>query len=508
MRFWRFLLFVILALSMAHPAEAQKRKRGFPETPSPEGQALFDLRSGFQRLSTGDTKGAVAFLSRAIESEALPKSAAGSAYFFRGASYREQSKFREALADLEQAARLTPDKGQIPVLAFDVALRMDQPVIAYDKAMIVAKSFPTETSSLDLSALTAVMTSLEKGRRFDDTHKLRAALFEAGYQGSPVGETADYMFKELVSGYLKRDDLVNAIRVSTAITTVDVLISLLIDKRFEELWESIESAMGSSFSKAAARQLNRYQEIVKEVPEDGQAVNMLVDSLRMSGQPFPAIKVGTRMLDDPVAIGRDPEAYFWVMIKTAYAEVESDRAGDALKRLNDLKTYKLDDYPDLVNHHLNRASLLLDLGQFDDAVAAAKLAESRYLSLYGRLWIRTFEACRAANAKDEPALTAALDDLRSKAFDNPSGYGLALLCAGKNNDAEAWYIRRLGDDALREEALRALQVYQVSSYEPPFFAQLQQRLDVLRKKSSIKKAIAKAGRQVKIDLPRGSFASY
>jgi tetratricopeptide (TPR) repeat protein len=508
MRFWTVLVLLLMAISMVQPAAAQKRKRGFPETPSQEGQALFELRSGFARLSTGDTKGAVAFLTRAIESESLPVSAAGSAYFFRGAAYREQSKFRESLADLERAAKLTPDKGQIPVLAFDVALRMDQPVTAYDKAMIVAKNFPTETSSLDLSALSAVMTSLEKGRRFDDTHKLRAALFEAGYQGSPLGETADYMFKDLVASYLKRDDLVNAIRVSTAITTVDVLISVLVDKRFEELWESVESSMGGSFSKAAAKQLMRYQEIVKELPEDGQAVNMLVDSLRMSGQPFPAIKVGTRMLDDPVAIGRDPEAYFWVMIKTAYAEVESDRSGDALKRLNDLKTYKLDDYPDLVNHHLNRASLLLDLGRFDEAVTAAKLAESRYLSLYGRLWIRSFEACRAADAKDEPTLTAALDELRSKAYDNPSGYGLALLCANKLGDAEAWYIRRLADENLREEALRTLQIYQAGTYEPPFFALLQQRLDTLRKKNGIKKAIAKAGRQVKIDLPRGSFAGY
>jgi tetratricopeptide (TPR) repeat protein len=508
MNFWRLFIILLCAASLSTPAEAQRRRRGFPETPSAEGQALFELRSGFQRLSTGDTKGAVAFLTRAIESESLPKHAAGSAYFFRGAAYREQSKFRESLTDLEQAARLTPDKGQIPVLAFDVALRMDQPVTAYDKAMTVAKNFPTDVSSLDLSALLAVITSLEKGRRFDDTHKLRAALFEAGYQGSPLGETADYMFKELVAGYLRRDDLVNAIRVSTAITTVDVLVSVLVDKRFEELWPSVESAMGGNFTQAAARQLNKYQEIVKELPEDGQAVNMLVDSLRMSGQPFPAIKIGTRMLDDPVAIGRDPEAYFWVMIKTAYAEVESDRAADAIKRLNDLKTYKLDDYPDLVNHHLNRASLLLDLGRFDDAVAAAKLAESRYLSLYGRLWIRTFEACRAADAKDVSTLTAALDELRSKAYDNPSGFALALLCAGKQGDAEAWYIRRLGDEALREEALRALQLYRVGNSEPPFFAQIQQRLDSVRKKSAIRRAIGKVGRQLKIDLPRSSFGSY
>jgi tetratricopeptide (TPR) repeat protein len=508
MNFWRILIILLCGLCFATPTEAQKRRRGFPETPSPQGQALFELRSGFQRLSTGDTKGAVAFLSRAIESEALPKQAAGSAYFFRGAAYREQSKFRESLSDLEQAARLTPDKGQIPVLAFDVALRMDQPPTAFDKAMVVAKFFPTEVGSLDLSALLAVMASLEKSRRFEDTHKLRAALFEAEYQGSPIGETADYMFKELVAGYLRRDDLVNAIRVSTAINTVDVIISLLVDKRFEELWPSIESAISGSFTKAASRQLNRYQEIVKELPEDGQAVSALVESLRMSEQPALAIQAGNRMLEDPVSIGRDPEAYFWVLIKTAYAEVEANHAGDATKRLNDLAVYKLDDYPDLVNHHINRASLLLDIGRFDEAVAAARSAESRYLSLYGRLWLRTFEVCRAANAKDEAGLALALDELRSKAYDNPSAYALALLCAGKQGDAEAWYIRRLSDENLRADALRALQIFKTGRNEPTHFSQIQQRLDAIRKKSSIRRAINKVGRQIKIDLPRASFATY
>ena len=504
------LLTLLLVLLMATPAEAQRRKRGFPETPSAEGKALFDLRSGFDRLSTGDTRGAVELLSRAIESEALPPQAAGSAYFFRGAAYREQSKFAESLADLEKAGTLTPEKGQIPVLAFDVALRMDRPQLAYDKALLVASKFPGDISSLDLTAINAVITSLENGRRFDDTQKLRAALFEAGYQGSPAGETADYLFRDLVNGYLKREDLVNAIRVSSAITTVDVLVAMLVDARYQELWPSIETAMGGGFAKAAQRQRQRYSEIVKELPEDGQAVNMLVESLRLTGEAGEAATAGAKLLDDPVALGRDPEAYFWVLVKTAAADVESGNADKGLKRLAELASFRLDDYPDLVNHHLNRAALLLDQGRFDEAVAAAKLADSRYLSRYGKLWIKTFETCALAQTADkkDPTLAAALDALKDGSGDNPSGYALALLCANRMNEAEAWYVRRLGKEEWREVALRALQQYRQGSNEGEYYAALQQRLDLIRRRSAIKKAIARVGRQLAIDLPRNVVAEY
>jgi tetratricopeptide (TPR) repeat protein len=504
------VMVVLLMLTLASPVEAQRRRRGFPETPSAEGRALFDLRSGFQRLSTGDTRGAVALLTRAIESEALPVSAAGSAHFFRGAAYREQSKFSESLDDLEKAGQLTPDKGQVPVLAFDVALRMDRPLLAHEKALLVARKFPADVGSLDLSAINTVIARLDKERKANEAHDLRAALFEAGYQGSPVGETADYLFRDLVDSYLVRNDLVNAIRVSGTITTVDVLVAMLIDARYQELWDSLQGAMGGSFSAAAKRQMARYQEIVRELPEDGQAVNMLVDSLRLTGAPREAVSIGGRLLDDPVAIGRDPEAYFWVLVKTAYAEAESDRPAEAVRRMADLAAFKLDDYPDLVNHHLNRAALLLDLGRFEEAVAAARVAQSRYLSRFGQLWVAAIETCAASQSgrRNDPGVASGLQGLKDGAVDNPSAYSLGLLCANRMNEAEEWYVRRLDTPGWREAALRALQSYNKAPAEGLFFAQIQQRLDMLRRKNSVRRAVSKVGRQLTIDLPRTQFGDY
>lgn len=503
----KILLCLLLLVSITSLANARPKK-GFSDTPSVEGSALFNLRSGYQRLSSGDARGAVELLTRALDSGALPDLARGSALFFRGAAYREQGKFNESLTDLDAAELLTPDKGQIPVLAFDVSLRMDQIAKAYEKALRVAKGFPLEVSGLSLSALTRVITNLDNGKRSGDAHQLRAALFDANYHGNPAGTTADYLYKELVVGYLDRNDIINAIRVAGQINTVDVLLDMSIDARFKEVWEAVLAGAGGSLRAAAERQKNRFEVIVAANPGDNQAVHGLIDAMRFTGQAAKAIPIGDTLLTDPVALGRDPDGYFWVLTATAYAEVETGKTDAAIKRMADLPSYKLDDYPDLITHDINRASLLLDQGRFDEASQAAHKADSRYESIYAKFWVAAIDVCGSAARKDLKSADALLETIRNSGKDNPAALELALLCSNKLPEAEQWYIKRLNDPDMRSDALQALQNFSVGANEGSHFTMVQDRLNQLRKKSSIRKAIAKVGRQLDVDLPRSAFSGY
>jgi tetratricopeptide (TPR) repeat protein len=501
---WR-LAFALMLACLAVPAHAQRAKRGYPATPSTTGQALFDLKTGFQRLSAGDARGAIELLNRAIDSEVLPEGPRGSAYFFRAAALREQGKFREAVADLDEAARLTPDKPQIPVLAFDLSMRMEKLSAAYDYALRVARQFPAETASLDLQSLYRILSS----RRKDDAHALRAALFNAGYRGSPRGVAADEMYRELVTVYLERNDIVNAMRVATGIVSVDVIIDMMIDRRFEEVWAAIGAQTGEGFSSSVKKQLTLYQEIVREQPDDVDAVHHLIDSLRLSSLSPNAVPVGIKLLDDPVALGNDPDSYFWVLTKTAYAEAESGRVPQAAQRMAELQVYKIEDYPELVSQHINRGALLLDQGRFAEASVAARLADTKYLSAYGRLWVRAIDMCSAIGLKQKSeSVQPFLDLLKDGAKTNPSAYAMGLLCANKLSDAENWYIKRLGDADLRSDALQALQNYAKGQNEGLHYAMLQDRLATVRNKSSVKKAVEKTGRQLTISLPRSAIGMY
>jgi tetratricopeptide (TPR) repeat protein len=498
------VILVFAALAIPSPASAAGR-RGYPETPSTAGQALFDLKTGYQRLSAGDARGAIELLNRAIDSDALPEGPRGSAFFFRAAALREQGKFREAITDLDTAANLTPDKAQIPVLAFDLSMRMEKLGAAYDYALKVAQKFPAESASLDLQSLYRILATRKK----DDAHALRTALFNADYRGNPRGVAADEMYRELVTGYLDRNDIVNAIRVAEGIVSVDVLIDMMIDKRFEEVWQAVGAKSGEGFGSALKRQLNLYQELFKEQPDDVDAVHHLIDALRLSGQPARAIPLGKKILDDPVALGNDPDSWFWVMTKTAYAESESNQVDRAVQRVTELKTYKLEDYPELVSHFINRGALLLDQGRFAEASAAARLADTKYLSTYGRMWVRAIDMCAAIGLKQKSdTIQPFLDTLKDNSKVNPSAYSMGLLCANKTADAEQWYIKRLGDTDMRSDALQALQNYAKGPNEGPHYAMLQDRLAQVRTKSSVKKAIEKVGRQLDIALPRSVIGSY
>lgn len=505
----RGLIALSVALTLCSPPlEARPRKKGFTEQSSAEGAALADVRSGSQRLSSGDARGAIEFLTRAIDSGTLPNVARGVALYFRGAAYREVGKFEEALEDLHKAQLAAPDKGQIPLLAFDVALRLDRLDIAYSSALQVAASFPLEVTGLSLDALTRVITGLERARRKEDAHKLRAQLFDANYHGSPAGTTADYLYKELVAGYLDRSDILNAIRVASVISTVDVLLDMMIDARFREVWDAVEQGNGGSLKAAADRQRDRFQNIVIANPGDNQAVHGLIDSWRITGQPASAIGVGEELLKDPVAIGRDPDGYFWVLTKTAYAEVESGQTEAGIRRLAELTNYRLDDYPVLTTHYINRAALLLDQGRFTEAAAAARLAQSRYLSSYGWQWVRAINACAAFGRKEPKVGEIAIAEIKAAAIDNPAAYTLALLCGNKLNDVEQWYVRRLADAELRSDALQALQNFATGPNEGSYFSLIQDRLAQIRKRPAIKLAVSHVGRQLSIDLPRAALSSY
>jgi tetratricopeptide (TPR) repeat protein len=507
---WRATLwmFLGLALALASPAMAQKRK-GFPETPSERGQALFDLRTGFQRLSAGDARGAIELLTRAIDSENLPDGPLGSAYFFRGAALREQGKFREALNDLDQATKLTPDKAQVPVLAFDIAMRMDKLPLAHQNALRIAKTFPNDTASLDLASIFRVVQYLDKVRNKDDAQNLRAALFDAGYHGGVHGAQADALYLPLVSGYLDRNDIVNAVRVTGFLTSVDSLLAMSIDKRYEEVWPTIATSSGANLQMALQKQIENYRAIVKESPDEVSAVHRLVEALRMANQSTEASKIATNTLDDPISLANDPDAYFWVLTKSAYADADSGNAAAGAQKMTEIMPYKLDDYPELVSHHINRGAYLLDQGDFVGASKAARTAESKFLSSYGRMWINAIDFCAAVGLKQKPeTIQPFMDILKDNIRNNPSAYTMALLCADKKNDAEQFYLKRLSDPELRGDALQALQIYAKGQNEGTHFTMLQERLAQIRSKSSTRKAIDKVGRQLTFTMPRGTLGIY
>lgn len=514
----RLVVLALVTLALVAPAHSQSRPRAkFPDRPSAEGQALYDLRMGFQRLSTGDPRGAVELLTRAIDSGVLPAQPLASAYFFRGAAWREQSRFREAMQDLNEAARRAPDKGQIPVLAFDVALRMDQMPVAFTQAMAVASSFPEETKGLSFAAVVRVTEWLAANRRTADEHKLRAALFNANYQGGGPRGSADSFYRDLVDEYLQRSDVVNAVRVASSLTSVDVLLDLLIDRRYEELWEAVQANLGGSLDAAARRQADVWRAAAQADPGDPQLRHTLVEALRLINQPAEAVRAAEPTLRDPLAVGRDASAYFWVLAKTAYAEAEAGRPDAGLARWTELDSFRLDDYPDLVTHLINRAAMQIDLGQFADAKATIAKVDVRYLSVWGRGWLRALEVCSAYGAagakagsgsRPLPEAAAPLAALRDANRANASAYQYALLCANRMDEAEQWMIRRLGDPELRMDALQALQRYARGANESPHFQQMQERLAKLRDRPKVKAALTKVGRVLDVPLPRTVLTAY
>jgi hypothetical protein len=320
---------------------------------------------------------------------------------------------------------------------------------------------------------------------------------------------ADDYYRPLIAGYLERDDVVNAVRVASSVINVDTLIDIMVDIRYKDVWDSVQVEMGGGFAAAAQRQLKSWQAVEGAALTDAESAQGLIDSLRLTGAATQAVRFGEQFLQDPTAVGRGPSGYFWVIMKTAYADVEAGQHARGLQRVAELNGYQLDDYPDLVIQRINQAALALDQNRSADAVRFARSAESRYLSAYGRLWVKAIEACAGVQQNQaKPVLDAALSTLREGRMSNPQAFAYALLCANRLDEAEQWYIRRLGDARLRTDALQALQLYEQAKNEPAFYTQLQERLGKVRDRPAVQKAIARVGRTLTIALPRSVVGGY
>ena len=71
---------------------------------------------------------------------------------------------------------------------------------------------------------------------------------------------------------------------------------------------------------------------------------------------------------------------------------------------------------------------------------------------------------------------------------------IALMCAGKDDEAAALYVRRLGDPVERSNALEEMQEYLDPATHTPILRALGARHAAIRARPEVQAAIARVGR--------------
>jgi hypothetical protein len=159
-----------------------------------------------------------------------------------------------------------------------------------------------------------------------------------------------------------------------------------------------------------------------------------------------------------------------------------------------------------ISQVLNLAHAQLEFGRAEDVLKtlATFNAQNRSKSEYGEMVLRSARAC--ANAASGRREDAAEDLAFAKAHEKtaPGTLTAILICLGKEDEAAASLIRRLGDPVQRPAVLRALSDFdnppvKLSSYPT------KQNWDAIKARADVKAAVARYGGTRRFNVQDAEF---
>jgi hypothetical protein len=238
------------------------------------------------------------------------------------------------------------------------------------------------------------------------------------------------------------------------------LLTMLARRDFEPIWPQLEAHAGENLRKASAGYVSWAATRLADKPEDRDRLSRYAEALAFAGRDDEAIAVAQNWLHRSDGAGELEEGNGWALQVEADAW---DRRGDvarADKIFDDLALLPADKHPWVVNFVINRQGRLLELGRWEEALAAGAIARTvagEYGSPYARAAVASIFGCAHYKLGHIAEGQRELDFLVAHADDYPSGSLLVLQCAGRDDEAAAVAKQLLDQPSKRDGLLLEFQ---------------------------------------------------
>jgi beta-barrel assembly-enhancing protease len=336
----------------------------------------------------------------------------------------------------------------------------------------------------------------------DPLRTMLQALYDARWRLSD-GSEPSAMWLELTRLLLKQSNNDAAVDVASHITSPYVLIGMRADNRYKDVLKN--HFVQSDVKKAAAAQIAQATSAMQAAPRSLRRIVSLATDLRQSRRESEALTltVATRARLEtlsPAAAPYDDIARElpWIMNTEAQVLDQLGRYDDAIAKLR--QAVAASQHTDHVSHKIYLAALLCRTNHAAEALAALP-GDGDSLSPYGRMQLEKVRVMAATQLGQVEDAQRALDYLRAHERVSPSTLQAALLWAGLIDEASQLLISRLQDPALRTDALQDIQQYSEPP-APPRLLEWRARLNALRERSEVRRAIKEVGNVDRYELTR------
>ncbi len=342
----------------------------------------------------------------------------------------------------------------------------------------------------------------ELARLGESRIELLQMLYEIRWRHKDGSEPSRW-WGQLSLSYLEHNRRQEAFAVAAHITDPYALIALQADNRYRAIARS--AFVERDILKATEKDLERAQSAADLQPRDLGRVVAVARALMRLHRYQEVLQLTGAVLEREAAAAPGSPRYGdlarelpWVYSARGYAFGALGRPDEAVTQLRRASQESKDG----VSHALNLASFLAELDLPQEAVAAIPPLEKA--SDYGKAVAAMVRVKAASELDDRAALDAGLDDLRKRAQTYPGTFELALIVAGRDEEAAATLLARLADPDERSDALVELQDY-AEHPAPPQVIAWRKRLAALRERTDVRRAIKAYGRIGSYAVPGVGF---
>lgn len=374
----------------------------------------------------------------------------------------------------------------------------------YDEAartlMKLVRNLPANINNLRAKWLGSLRRNLNKADQADVFNELAILLSKADFRGSEdLG--ALWVHLAAVKELTDRGEIDEARTILPKLKNTHILISLIQDKRYEELWPSLEEVSGKNFELSLQSDVGRLREEFEAAPEDYKKLTRYINALRAANMLDEAVKTAKPYMNDWQKIVATGEDAFWFVNEYAYTLHQMGNSKASIKVMDKIKALGLEDFPNSVSMVINQATILMEMGSFKKAIKAADAIDMEYTSTYGKMFIWATKACSLYGLKKEEEAEEAFAKLTENLDENERAYLGAVICKNDAVLAEKILVEHLSDEKKRSDILSYFLEPKDAKNIPSFLKKLYKRKSKIINREKVQKALIKVGRPLIVAGP-------
>ncbi len=356
---------------------------------------------------------------------------------------------------------------------------------------MLARRWPSTMRELDERAIQRLAKRLERQAAAANEHReLLDALFDTGF--TVGGEPPDALWLSLVRLALEQDHVARARAVARRIGSPSSILAMHVDRRFDRV---VDSSERFQLRAAVEADIERARALVESEPTRLSHQVMLQRRLLDDGRDAAALVHADAVIARIAEAGGSryyvdfDDEYPWLLDQRAEALWGLDRWEEAIVQLR--RAAKRPEEGGMnVSQSLNLGWFYADLGETDKALEAVEdLGET---SPYGRMRLEMLQLMVAVQREDASAVERHLAFMRNHREDAIETYQLALMHAGRVDEAAAVLIERLRNAEWRSDALIEVQPSRAVE-KPPSRAARDKRSKAVIARPELQAVIAEVG---------------